>query len=339
MKIELQKKSIPDEEQAYDVDDLTSQTIKLKDGRNLGYAEYGNFHGEVVLYFHGSPSSRLEAAALNETAMHSNVRIISIDRPGMGLSTFQNGRRILNFADDIAELVDVLNIDHFAVIGMSGGGPYVAACTYKFPQRITSASIISGIGPIDEPGLTRNMIFSSRFALWLSPRAPWLMKVLFTMIVGRLRRKRDLFFWKSVPQPDQATLSLPFISDTWTESISEAFRFGTMGPVLDLALYEQPWGFSPEDINFPIRIWHGELDRNVPSAIARRLAHRIPDCQAKFFPHEGHFSLWANHIEEIIENLIIKPYPDRIKQINTRKSIASGKKNVTVSSPVGQSQV
>jgi pimeloyl-ACP methyl ester carboxylesterase len=150
----------------------------------------------------------------------------------------------------------------------------------------------------------KNMIGSVRMALWLCRRAPWLMRVLFTAVVYWVRQKRDLFFWKSVPYVDQTTLSLPFVSDIWVESITEAFHFGAAGPVLDLGLYDQPWGFDPEEINFPIQIWHGEMDRNVPLIIAKRLADRIPNCRATFIPDEGHFSLWLNYIEDIMKTMI-----------------------------------
>jgi pimeloyl-ACP methyl ester carboxylesterase len=312
-----------EKEQTDDVENQTNQIVKLKDGRNLGYAEYGNLKGKVVFYFHGSPSSRLEAAALHETATRLNVYIISVDRPGMGLSTFQNGRRILDFVDDVAELADALNIDRFAVMGMSGGGTYAYACACKMPDRITGASIISGIGPIDELNATRNMIISTRLTLWLSVKAPYLMRLLFAIILNDVRRKHNLYFYKSLPHPDQATLSIPFIADMWIESILEAFRSGTIGPVWDLGLFKQPWGFNPEEIIVPVQLWHGELDRNVPSVIARRLAVRIPKCQAKFYSHEGHFSLGFNHIEEIIATLVSQSYHVPLKREKFYKQIAS----------------
>lgn len=325
MKIDLLRKYVNKKEQTDDVENQTSQIIKLKDGRNLGYAEYGNSKGKVVFYFHGSPSSRLEAAALHETALCLDVRIISVDRPGMGLSTFQNGRRILDFVDDLAELADALNIDRFAVMGMSGGGPYVSACTYKMPDRITGASIISGIGPVDELNITRNMIISIRLILWLSLKAPYLARFLFSIVLDYVRRTHNLFYFKSLPHPDQVTLSIPFIKDTWIEAISEAFRFGTTGPVWDTGLIKQPWGFNPEEIIVPIQLWHGELDRNVPSPIARRLADRIPNCQAKFYSQEGHFSLWLNHIEEIMTTLISQSYHVSPKQEKFYKLLVSSK--------------
>src|SRR5439155_16354079 len=102
--------------------------IRLRDNRLLGYAEYGTSSGYPVIFFHGMPGSRLEGALGHEAAIGQNVRLVAPDRPGYGLSDFKRRRRMLDWADDVVELADALGIDRFAVAGISGGGPYVAAC-------------------------------------------------------------------------------------------------------------------------------------------------------------------------------------------------------------------
>ena len=131
------------------ISDNIDLTIKLKDGRKLGYADLGNPDANsVVFHFHGFPGSRLEAMLLANKAT-SEYRIISIDRPGMGLSDFKKNRTLLDWPDDVIELADALEIDKFAVEGISGGGPYAAACAYKIPKRLTSCGIISGVASKD----------------------------------------------------------------------------------------------------------------------------------------------------------------------------------------------
>ena len=66
--------------------DQTSETIKLKDGRTLGYAEWGDPKGKPVFHFHGSSSSRLEHPSAE--AMLKGIRLITVDRPGHSLSDF-----------------------------------------------------------------------------------------------------------------------------------------------------------------------------------------------------------------------------------------------------------
>ena len=98
--------------------DKRNPTIKLKGGRTLGYAEYGAPEGKPVFYFHGFPGSRIDwlFSDTNNTAAQLNARIIAVDRPGMGLSSFQRGREILDWSDDVIEIANVLQLDRFAVL-------------------------------------------------------------------------------------------------------------------------------------------------------------------------------------------------------------------------------
>src|SRR5271157_2358409 len=129
--------------------DLTNQEIKLKDGRKLGYTECGNPQGKPVFYFHGTPGSRIECNIFLEAANSIGARIIVADRPGFGLSDFQKGRRILDWPNDVAELADNLGIDRFAILGLSGGGPYAAACAFKIPERLKAVAMVSSAYPYD----------------------------------------------------------------------------------------------------------------------------------------------------------------------------------------------
>ena len=61
------------------------QTFALPDGRLLGFAEYGYPSGKPLLFFHGFPTSRLEASSGDDAARRRKLRLISIDRPGYGL--------------------------------------------------------------------------------------------------------------------------------------------------------------------------------------------------------------------------------------------------------------
>jgi len=92
--------------------DKGNMTYKLVDGRVLGYAEFGDTHGKPVIYFHGGGAgSRFFAQTFESVALQNNIRIISPDRPGIGLSEFQPNRTILDWAKDIHELADFLT--HF----------------------------------------------------------------------------------------------------------------------------------------------------------------------------------------------------------------------------------
>ena len=105
----------------------TEQRIVLKDGRTLGFAEYGDPKGEPFLEFHGCPSSRLEAGNYDEAGKKLGVRVIGIDRPGFGISTYVKGYRIVDWPADVTELAEALGLDRFPVAGISSGSPYALA--------------------------------------------------------------------------------------------------------------------------------------------------------------------------------------------------------------------
>lgn len=273
----------------------TDKTLQLHDGRTLGYAEYGSSEGRPLFYFHGHPGSRLEARFLAGQAAHVGVRLIGIDRPGMGRSTFKAGRRLLDWPDDVVELADSLHLDHFAVVGFSGGGPYALACAYKIPQRLRACGIITGVGP------------SGRLLSFLSLWLPWLL----LPITRRFFRKEDqartslMRVARRWVEPDRQALSLPGVSETMAASLVEALRQGARGAAYDGVLLGGPWGFKLEMIAFPkLYLWHGERDQQVPVATARALAERLGQCQSIYYPGEGHISVIVNHQEEIVASLI-----------------------------------
>ena len=285
--------------------DNASKVIKLRDGRLLGYAEYGVSEGKPVFYFHGTPSSRLEARLFNEAAQQLNARIISIDRPGMGISSFKRGRQILDWPRDVIELADVLGIGCFAVMGFSGGGPYAAAAAFKIPERLSAAIIIGGAGPPNAPGTTNGMSWLRRLGWFVIQRTPRLAALFLRPMIDRVRREPDLMGLKdSLPEPDRVVFTSSEVAYLFRDAMLEAACSGIYGVAWDLALLARPWGFQLQDISMKVHLWHGEVDKNVSLTVGRSVASAIPNCQARFLPDEGHFSLIVNHAEEILSVLV-----------------------------------
>jgi pimeloyl-ACP methyl ester carboxylesterase len=287
----------------------TDNQIKLKDGRALGYAEYGDPQGQPVIHFHGTPSCRLEVSRplWDEIAKRLGVRLIVPDRPGIGLSDFKPRQTFLDWPDDVNELADALNLDRFAVRGLSAGGPYVAACAYKIPQRLTAAGIVSGIGPLDAPGAFDGMGKSDRQAYDLARKAPWLMRPLFWYMGCEVRGDTDKFLAQllaELPEPDRAALSQEGMRELGPKMVRGAFQQGGRAIAREYILFTRPWGFRLEDIHMPVHLWHGEVDNMCPVSMGRYMAKTIPDCRARFIPDEGHLSLVTNHFEETLSALL-----------------------------------
>jgi pimeloyl-ACP methyl ester carboxylesterase len=279
----------------------TALMIQLRDGRTLGYAEYGDPAGKPAFMFHGFPGARLESAMAHESAAQHGVRLISIDRPGYGLSDFKPGRAFLDWPNDVVELATALGIDRFGVAGVSGGGPYVAACAYAIPERLTSICIISGVGPFDAPGATEGMGMQNKLLFGLGRRAPWLGGLVIRVMARTAKNASDKFIdqmAKAMPEPDRVVLQRPDIRAMMLADVRESFRQGSRGAVHELLMYARPWGFRLQDITAPVHLWQGTADKNVSPAMGRYQASAIPDCQATFCEGEGHL-LVVTHMDEI----------------------------------------
>ncbi|MCH8919252.1 MAG: alpha/beta fold hydrolase [Chloroflexi bacterium] len=277
------------------------QTLPLRDGRNLGFAVYGDPDGTPEFFLHGFPGSRLGARIADKVAARLGIRVIALDRPGFGLSDFKTGRTIADWPDDLVEAADILGADRFAVIGLSAGSPYAAACAFSIPHRLTSVAIVSGMSPLNTPGATVGMRRASRVFFALAPRLPWITRLAMWWIGRQARHDAGRLLDKisaRLPLTDKAVLARPEVRQTYRDDIAEAFRQGGRGPAWDLSLLARPWGFRLEDIKMEVHIWHGEADTIVSPSMGRHLASAIPNSRARFYPGEGH-TLALDRMEEI----------------------------------------
>ncbi|MHA1946392.1 MAG: alpha/beta fold hydrolase [Candidatus Hodarchaeales archaeon] len=288
----------------------TPQIMELSSGRRLSYAEYGSPNGKPVFYFHGNFGSRLEATFGNEEILDVlGIRLICPDRPGMGFSDFQEKRSILDWPDDVLELVKYLKLEKYALIGGSGGGPYALACAYKLPKtNIVGCGVVSGLGP---PEMSKKGMNSrSKNLLFFAKYLPWTFNFLNWLTMGRKVKSENKEWWeknyqklqKQLPEPDRKIMENSYTRDCMTNKTIEAFRQGIKGPSHDFKLYARPWGFKLEDIPIEMRvsIFHGELDTSVPISMAKTMSSLIPNCHSKYYPEEGHLSLYINNLEEIL---------------------------------------
>jgi pimeloyl-ACP methyl ester carboxylesterase len=126
--------------------------ITLPDGRALAYTDLGRRSAPVVMYCHGAPGSRLDLETFGDAFAAENVRVVSADRPGYRRSSAQPGRRREDWPRDIATLADHLDVERFAVMGASSGGPYALACAALLPDRVAGAGVVCGVTDFGWPG-------------------------------------------------------------------------------------------------------------------------------------------------------------------------------------------
>lgn len=277
-------------------------TLELLDGRTLGYAEYGDSKGRPLFYFHGWPSSRFQGERFDDVAKKLRVRVISIDRPGYGLSTYYEGRTLLDFCDDVVFLADKLNIKKFSVVGVSGGGPFAAAMAYKIPNRLQKVGIVVGLAPTWVPGILSGMSFTGKIGWANYSKFPFLAHL------GAKYHDLDAKYFSGLfskfefrAKVDQAVLKS--LKDEAKRNKKEAFKQGSKGAEKDLVLYTKDWGFRLEDIKAKVYLFYGDADKNVPIVMGKYYASHIKGAKLIVYPNEGHL-IQVTHREKIIKTLI-----------------------------------
>lgn len=285
------------------------QTIRLPDGRRLAYAEYGDPAGFPLFFFHGTPGSHIdwELFDVEGTTRQLGVRLIAVDRPGIGSSDFQPGRRFLDWPADVSALAHALRIERFSVLGYSSGGAYALACAYQIPGRLVKAGLLNGDGPYDQPGLIKGAELAMIKLLSLSSTAPGLFRLALRLTGWAAVHAPGLYqaiFKALLPGPDQAIFASPAVRQALDETVLEALRCGPAGAQRDMAIMVEPWDFDPAEISMPVNLWVGLEDQSTSPAMGYYLEKVIHSSAAHFVPGEGHLSLLNHHAAEILTTLI-----------------------------------
>ena len=120
------------------------RTLRLPEGRRLGFAEYGAPDGRPVFGIFGAAARRLRPP--DGVTVRAGVRLILLERPGFGLSDPVPRRTLLDWPAEVLALAGALGLDKFAVVGGSEGGPFGAACAYQIPERLSAVALVSALG-------------------------------------------------------------------------------------------------------------------------------------------------------------------------------------------------
>lgn len=285
-----------------------NKTILLDDGRTLGYASFGDPMGFPVMYFHGGQESRLSAIFMDSTAITLGIWILAPDRPGIGLSTFQEGRNFSDWYSDIASLATRLNIEKYSIFGLSGGAPHVLSCLLKNSMQISKAAIVSGATPYDYKGSTRGMWLPVKLIHWF---ASWQGDKMLRKIIQKdyegLRNtpdKRVKQFQEHLPEPDQKLLrEHPEYAYEFIQGSLESYRQGIEGVVQEWRLYVADWEMEFSNIHIPVTLWYGTDDKMAPKYRGLFYERALPNSTLHLLEDEGHFSLVRNHLNAILQDL------------------------------------
>lgn len=278
-----------------------AKTLQLDDGRVLSYAEYGDPAGVPVVGLHGLPGSRLMLKVAEPAAHNRGIRLIAPERPGYGSSSALRPASVAQYAADVAALADALKLPSFAILGVSGGGPYALACASQLAARVSLALLISGIGPLYLPDSTRDMVSANRIMFAVGRFSPALAGLLLPQLIRSSLPSLEKHVRNGTsPSPDIDPAAFAILAADQREAI----RAGGKGIHYDMANLWRPWGFRLDDVRVEVHLWHGEADNLAPIALARHIADKLPRRQAVFLPGAGHTDPLTKHMDEILSRAI-----------------------------------
>lgn len=287
--------------------DRTTQTFTLKDGRILGFSEWGELEGKPVFHFNGSGGSRFERPADESMLVKLGIRYISTDRPGHGISSPKPDRELLDWPDDISSLADSMGIERFYVLGWSAGGPHALACAFKLPNRIISGALVCGLAPPDRPKPYEGYKGSLKVLMILGRNFPKLVYIFRRWAAKSINKSSENFgerFIKSLPEIDQRPFQDKEVTDMLISDIKEGYMQGGDGPARDDIIINTSWKFDISGITARFDIWQGEEDRNVPVNQGQFQATLLPNNNYHQLKGKGHMLLldeWENILTELIK--------------------------------------
>jgi pimeloyl-ACP methyl ester carboxylesterase len=282
--------------------------IAVGDDRQIGFAEFGDPQGRAVFWLHGTPGARrqipMEARVYAE---QRQIRLIGVDRPGIGSSTPYQYDTVFAFADDLRTIADTLGIDKFEVIGLSGGGPYTLACAAAMPDRVVAAGVLGGVAPVrgaDAIGGGVSTLISAAAPVVELAGAP--LRLAASTLIRLIRPVAEpaLYAYARIsPEADRQLLVRPEFKAMFLDDLLNGSRKQLAAPFADVVVFARDWGFRLEEVKVPVRWWHGDRDHIVPFEHGQHVVSKLPDAQLTHLPGESHLA-GLGRAEEILGAMI-----------------------------------
>jgi pimeloyl-ACP methyl ester carboxylesterase len=277
--------------------------LRRADGRVIALEVVGDRAATPVLVCHGLADSRLAARWFEHAAEELGLYIIAPDRPGIGGTDPRRLGQLADWTEDARLILDTLRVDSAALLGVSGGGPFAAACAARMPERVRSLMLVAPLGAPEWP--TSGMAPGERLSLALARRSPAFGGWGLDRLAALARVRPELFLRLAAtaqPAADIRALEVAGLRESFLSSYLEAFRRGSWGVAQDLRLLTQPWNFDLGSISAPTRVRHGDADTTVPVQHSRRYAEEIAGAELLIYPGHGHFSI-LSHPQDVLAEL------------------------------------
>jgi pimeloyl-ACP methyl ester carboxylesterase len=282
--------------------------MRAADGRRIAVKVSGKPAGHPVFFFHGTPGSNIGPMPRTQVLSMMGVQVISFDRPGYGRSDRLFSRTVADVVPDVVAIADSMELESFAVVGRSGGGPHALACAAQLPDRVTRAAALVSLAPWGAAGLDwfNGMAGSNVDAFTTAASDPELLITRLVQDAAKIAENPASQFadlGTEMPEPDRRMMADVGIRRVLAENSKEALRYGADGWIDDVLAFCSPWGFDVSDIKVPVELWAGEMDVFSPVTHTRWLGDRIPDARVQIRPESAHFDA-LKELADIMSRLI-----------------------------------
>lgn len=290
---------------------LNQQFLTLTDGRKLSYALYGSPNGKPVFYFHGTPSSRLEPLLLNaynknleQLLLQYNIRLIAVDRPGVGLSTYNPHNSFVSFAGDVQQLATFLQVSNATILGWSGAGPFALSLAFHYPELIQGVYLITAFTrSFSEPNVFKTM-HVNKYYFGAAKYVPWLLKAIMNVVSKKPANKPVPKWLSGLPEADYNCLKKPEVFKHFSIiTICESCIAGSKGAVREAALYFNSTDYNIAKIQQPVHYWWGTVDNAVPAIHPKAIEENAPNAIMHYKEGEGHVSIYVHYFEEVLATI------------------------------------
>ena len=272
----------------------------LSGGRRLGYAEFGDPSGSVVLWFHRTPGGRRQFPLVGRRAAEKlGLRVVLVERAGSGLSDSHAYEQVADWGADMVHVADALGAERLGVVGLSGGGPYALSCaaTPGSSGRVAAVAVLGGVTPsVGSDAATGGAIELARtfFPALSSLRRP-LAAATASLLLPFLPLAHLAYrgFSGLMPDGDKKVFANPEIEAMFVDDILLAARGPFQALIDDARLFGRDWGYRLSDVKVPVRWWHGDADPIVTFDDAKVAAARLPVAELILMPDGSHLGGFA----------------------------------------------
>ncbi len=276
-------------------------TIRLPDGRQLAYRDYGSPTGKVLLMFHEGLGSSLLPPGVQTLARGLGLRVISAERPGFGQSDPSDDYSFDSVADDMVELCNQLNLDEIRIVAVLSGGPSAIQTAIRLGDRAKGLLLCSARPP---RATTKSAGLMTQFRQRLQSH-PWVIETFYAVLRLRMSNgmtPRMVQVATSESPGDRAfLLGNPWVAEFMSTYVGETLARGSRGPSDEMKAFHRASNLTPADLHCPLIVWHGEFDHFAPlSDLLDYLGDKPHEVQV--FPGMGHLlaiQRWADILHHV----------------------------------------